>query len=240
MSYIPNISGWDGYPLRDVLRERFEVPVVLGDDANAAALAEQRFGAGRRHPHMIYLTISTGVGSGIIVNDRLLLGAGGLAAEAGCMVIDPNGPLCGCGNPGCLEALVSGPAIARTARERVRAGEATCLLEMAGGDPGRISALTVNQAAQRGDPLALDVLRQAGEYLGLGLVSLLHLFNPDIVVIGGSVSKAGDLLLGPAREVVRRRCLSEAYWRETPIVLAELGDDVGLLGALCLVLQAGP
>lgn len=248
----PNIPGWDDYPLRDIIQERFGLPILVGNDCNAAALAEHRFGVGQGKSNLIYVTVSTGVGGGIIINGELLLGAHGLAGEIGHIKVRPDGPLCGCGSRGCLEAQASGPSIAREARQRLRAGElhsepvesmhgepvesTSRILELAHGDLDAISARLVNEAAQQGDPLAVDVFRQAGTYLGLGLVTLLHLFDPDIVVIGGSVSKAGDLLFGPAREVVRQRCMTDRYWRDTPIVPAALGDDVGLLGALALVL----
>lgn len=153
------------------------------------------------------------------------------------MIIEPEGPLCSCGNRGCLEALASGPAIAREAKKRVRSGEASRILALVQGDVDEVTAKVVHQAAQQGDALAIDVLRRAGVYLGIGLVNLLHLLDPHVVVIGGSVSKAGDLLLEPARQVVRQRCLTEDYWRDTPIVPTALGDDVGLLGALCLALD---
>lgn len=233
----PNIPGWDNYPLRDIIKERLGIPAVIGDDANAAALAEQRYGVGHGKPNLVYLTISTGIGSGVIINNQLLLGAHGLAAEVGCMIIEPEGPLCSCGNRGCLEALASGPAIAREAKKRVRSGEASRILALVQGDVDEVTAKVVHQAAQQGDALAIDVLRRAGVYLGIGLVNLLHLLDPHVVVIGGSVSKAGDLLLEPARQVVRQRCLTEDYWRDTPIVPTALGDDVGLLGALCLALD---
>jgi len=234
----PNIPCWEDYPLRDVIQERLGVPTVVGNDANAAALAEQRFGAGQGKQDLIYITVSTGVGGGIIVNGELLLGAHGLAGEVGHIIVEPDGPPCGCGSRGCLEALASGPSIARQARRRILAGESSRALELAQGDPNAITAKILNQAAQEGDRLAVDVFRQAGAYLGIALVSLLHLFDPSIVVIGGGVSKAGDLLLQPACEVVRQRCMNDRYWRDTPIVPAALGDDVGLLGALALVLTS--
>lgn len=236
----PNIPCWRDYPLQDVIQQRMGAPTLLGNDANAAALAEQRFGAGRGQAHLVYVTVSTGVGGGVIVNGQLLLGAHGLAGEIGHIKVEPNGPPCGCGDRGCLESLASGPSIARRARQRIAAGESSRVLELVHGDAAAITAQVVNQAAQAGDALAIDVFRQAGVYLGLGLVTLLHLFDPGIVVVGGSVSKAGDLLFGPARKVVRQRSMSERFWRDTPIVTAALGDDVGLLGALALVLSRHP
>jgi glucokinase len=233
----PNIPCWDNYPLRDIIHRRLGVPALVGNDANLAALAEHRFGAGRGSANLIYITISTGVGGGIIVDDRLLLGEHGLAGEIGHIKVRPDGPLCGCGHPGCLEAQTSGPSIAREARRRIRAGEHSLALELAGGDLQAISAKTLNRAAQKGDTLAAQVFHQAGTYLGLGLVTLLHLFDPDTIVVGGGVSKAGDLLLAPAQELIRQQAMTERYWRDTSIVPAALGDDVGLLGALALVLS---
>ncbi len=232
----PNIPCWKDYPLRDAIQERLGVPTLLGNDANAAALAEQRFGAGRGEANLIYVTVSTGIGGGVIVDGRLLLGAHGLAGEIGHIKLEPNGPPCGCGDHGCLEALAAGPAIARQAQQRIAAGESSGILALVRGDAAAITAQVVNQAAQAGDALAADVFRRAGAYLGLGLVTLLHLFDPGIVVVGGSVSKAGELLLGPAQAVLRRRSMTERFWRDTPLVSAALGDDVGLLGALVLAL----
>ena len=232
----PNIPCWKDFPLRDLVRQRLGVPALVGNDANLAALAEQRFGAGQGKANLIYITVSTGIGGGVIVNNELLIGGHGLAGELGHIKLEPEGPLCGCGDRGCLEAFASGPSIARQARRRLRAGEESRIRELVGGDLDDVTAKIISQAAQEGDPLAVDVFRWAGSYLGLGLVSLLHIFDPDIIIIGGSVSKAGDLLFEPAREVVRRRCMNERFWRDTPIVTAALGDDVGLLGGLALVL----
>ena len=180
----PNIPGWKNYPLRAIIQERFDVPILVGNDANAAALAEQRFGAGQGEPNLIYITVSTGIGGGIIVNGELLLGAHGLAGEIGHIIVEPDGPRCGCGNYGCLETLASGPSIARQARQRICTAEPGRILELAQGDPNAISAKIVNEAAQEGEPLAVDVFRQAGTYLGIGLVTLLHLFAAISVTNG--------------------------------------------------------
>jgi len=232
----PNLPGWEQVPLRALLEEEFGLPVYLGNDANLAALAEQRFGAGKGTRHLIYITHSTGIGGGIIVDGRMLLGSKGLGAEVGHIVLDIDGPRCGCGGIGCLEAMAAGPAIARNAVQAIQAGRETLILELVDGDLSRITAKEVNKAAQQGDPLGIELIRQAGELLGIGLVSLIHLFNPEIIVIGGGVSKAGELLFKPVRETVRARCMAEDYWRNMPIVPAALGDDVGLMGAMALVL----
>jgi len=233
----PNLPGWDQVPLRAIIEEEFGLPTYLGNDANLAALAEQHFGAGKGTKDLIYITHSTGIGGGIIVDGRMLLGSKGLGAEVGHIILDRDGPHCGCSSMGCLEAMAAGPAIARNAVQAIEAGRETIIPDLVDGDLSRISAREVNEAAQQGDALGIELIRQAGELLGIGLVSLMHLFNPEIIVIGGGVSKAGDLLFEPAREMVRARCMAEDYWRDTPIVPAALGDDVGLMGAIALVLS---
>jgi glucokinase len=234
--FAPNLFGWHNVPLRQIIQDHFEVPTWLGNDANLAALAEHRFGAGRGTRHLIYITLSTGIGGGIISDSRLLLGAGGFAAEIGHHTIEADGPRCNCGNVGCLEALAAGPAIARMAREAITAGADSLLRQMTGGDLEQVSGRLVHEAALQGDSLAIDVLRRAGRYLGIGIINLLHLFNPEIIVIGGGVSKAGDFLFGPMWEVIRVRS-HPIYWEKLQIVPARLGDDVGLLGALALALS---
>ena len=233
----PNLPGWHHVPLKGIIEEEFRLPTYVGNDANLAALAEQRFGAGKGARHLIYITHSTGIGGGIIVDGRLLLGSKGLGAEVGHIVLDIDGPRCGCGNIGCLEAMAAGPAIARNAVQAIEAGRKTIIPDLVDGDLSRISAEQVSEAAQQGDSLAIELIRQAGELLGIGLVSLIHLFNPEIIIIGGGVSKAGDLLFEPVRATVRARCMDESYWRDTPIVPAALGDDVGLIGGITLVLS---
>jgi len=231
----PNLPGWKNVPLKALMEAEFGLPAVVGNDANLAALAEQRFGAGQGVSDLIYITVSTGIGGGIITDNRLLLGAQGFAAEVGHQTIEAHGPRCKCGNIGCLEALAAGPAIARCARELIRTGIGMAIADLVGGDLDKITAKVVNQAAQAGDPVAIELFRQAGFYIGVGIVNLLHLFNPSLIVIGGSVTKAGDLLFEPIRATVRERAMASYYWENTPIVPATLGDDVGLLGAVALV-----
>ncbi len=233
----PNLPGWHNVPLKAIIEEEFGLPTYVGNDANLAALAEQRFGAGKGTRDLIYITHSTGIGGGIIVDGRMLLGSKGLGAEVGHITLDIDGPRCGCGSIGCLEAMAAGPAIARNAVRAIEAGRETIIPDLVDGDLSRITAREVNEAAQQGDSLGIELIRQAGELLGIGLVSLMHLFNPEIIVIGGGVSKAGDLLFEPVRETVRARCMAEDYWRDTPIVPAALGDDVGLMGGIALVLS---
>jgi glucokinase len=235
--HSPNIPGWDNYPLVEELEKYFHVTVRLNDDANLAALAEHRLGAGKGCNHLVYLTISTGVGSGIIVDNKLLIGSAGIGAEAGHMLIQESSPLrCGCGNYGCLESLISGPSLAEQARLALSQSQDSLMWQLSEGDPKSITAKTVAEAARQGDALAIEIFDQAGKNLGIALTNLLYIFNPQMVVIGGSVSKAGELLLDPARQMVRKICMSY-YWINTPIVLAELGDDTSLWGAYYLALD---
>jgi glucokinase len=229
----PNLPGWINVPLRNLVSARFGKPTFLGNDANVAGLAEATYGAARGISDVVYLTISTGIGSGIIVNGRLLLGSRGLAGEAGHTIIDPNGPKCGCGNNGCVESFAAGPAITRDVIGRLKAGKTSKLTKLSGGDLSKVDARMINEAAQAGDKLAVNAFRRAGSYLGLGIVNLLHLFNPRMVVLGGSVTKAGPLLFDPMWEMIRARAMPP-YLEGLAIVPAALSDDVGLLGALAL------
>jgi glucokinase len=231
----PNLPGWSNVPLRDIIVQAVHVPTRLGNDANLAALAEYRFGAGKGHDDMIYLTLSTGIGGGVICGGRLLLGVRGLAAELGHMSVDMNGPRCNCGNIGCVEAIDAGPAIARTAVTRFQAGERSAIPDLVGGDLSLVSAETVGQAALVGDGLAQSVVRDAARAIGQTIVNLLHAFNPSIVICGGGLTKMGDLLMQPICETVAERVMNRDYLVD--IVLASLGDDVALLGALALATE---
>lgn len=226
----PNLPGWHNIPLRSIIAGKHKVNVFLINDASAAALGEHRFGAGKGANNLIFVTVSTGIGGGIIINGQLYVGASGGAGEIGHMTIDVNGPRCSCGNIGCLEMLASGTAIAREAIRRIRDGEKSSLVDLVGGRIDNITAEKVSLAAKAGDSLALAVIAKAAAYLGAGMVNLVNIFNPEIIVVGGGVAKMGDLLLEPARQVVRERAfrlLSQAV----RIVPAQLGDDAGVFGA---------
>lgn len=223
----PNIPEWVQFPLGENLSHRFGVPVFVENDANLAGLGEWKYGAGRGHHHVLYLTVSTGIGGGVIIEDRLLQGAHGLAAELGHVVIDPNGPLCSCGKPGHLEAFAAGPAIVRYVRERLASGVQSVLRADA-----ELSAREVAEAAQQGDALGLEAMARAGEYLGIGLANFLHVFNPSIVIFGGGVSQSGDCLFEPMKRSLREHVFRPKYLENLTITMAELKDDAGLMGAL--------
>ncbi len=231
----PNLPGWYEVPLRSLLEERLGLPVRLANDANAAALGEWAFGAGRNYRNIAYVTISTGIGGGIITDGRLLLGHRGLAGEVGHMTLWPEGPRCNCGNYGCWEALASGTAIAREGAEAVRSGRAPILSRLVEGVAERVDAKLVGEADAQGDEAAAEIIRRAAEYSGVGVANLLHLYSPEIVLIGGGVSRLGERLFGPIRRVARERVMPP--YRDVPILPAALRGDAGLLGAVALFLE---
>jgi glucokinase len=225
----PNIPGWTNLPLVQRLEERFCVKTLLGNDANLAALGEWSFGAGRGHHHLIYMTVSTGIGTGIIVDDRLLLGENGLAAELGHTTAMPDGPVCGCGQRGHLEALASGTGIARWVEQELAAGAVSILPANQ-----KLSAKEVSLAAQQGDGVAIAALARAGTFIGYALADILHTFNPSIIILGGGVTRSGEFLLSPLRAGLKERIISPQYLEGLTITTAALGDEAGLLGALAL------
>jgi len=232
----PNLPGWQGVPLRDIIKEEYKVDAFLINDASAAALAEYHFGAGKGVKNLIYLTVSTGIGGGIIIDGQLYTGPSGSAGEIGHTTIDINGPKCSCGNTGCLEVLASGTAMAREAIRRLKQGEASSLTELVAGKLENITAEKVSLAAERGDRLAQEVISQAAISLGVGMANLVNIFNPQMIIVGGGVAKMGDRLLNPAREVVRERAF-QLPAQAVRIVQAKLGDNAGLLGAALFALQ---
>jgi len=228
----PNIPAWHNLPLGRLLQERFNVPVMMGNDANLAALGEWNFGAGKGHHHLVYITVSTGIGGGIIVDDHLLLGSRGLAAEFGHITVQSDGPLCGCGQRGHLEALASGPAIARWVEEELAHGVESSL--------SRQEVVTTQQiadAASKNDRLAINALARAGKYIGTAIADILHLFNPTIVIIGGGVSLSGELLMAHVRSSMYKHVMNSHYLDNLTLTTAALGDNTGLLGALALARQ---
>lgn len=232
----PNLPGWSDIPLRDIVAKRFGVSTYLLNDASAAALGEHRLGAGRGVNNLVYLTVSTGIGAGIIINGELYLGTSGSAGEIGHMVIDVNGPECSCGNFGCLEVLASGTAIAAEAIRRLRDGESSTLTDMAAAKIENITAREVGLAAQSGDRLASEVILRAAAYLGVGMVNVANIFNPEVIIIGGGVAKMGDILLNPVKKLVSERAFKLAS-QAVRIVPARLGDDAGVVGAAVFAME---
>ena len=232
----PRLPGWQDVPLRGIIEEKYHVTTYLINDANAAALGEHRYGAGRGAGNLIYITVSTGIGAGIIINGQLYSGASGGAGEIGHTTISINGPRCNCGNTGCLEVLASGTAIAEEAIRRIHQGERTSLKDIADNKMANITAEMVSAAAMEGDSLAGDIIRQAIVYLGIGIVNLVNLFNPEVIIIGGGLSKIGDPLFDLVRRAVRERAF-KLSGRAVQIVSAELGDYSAVLGAAILAFQ---
>jgi glucokinase len=231
----PNLPGWDAVPVRERFEEAFPgLPVVLENDANATALAEWRWGAGRGTQNMVFVTMGTGIGGGLILDGKLYHGANDLAGEVGHQTILVNGPVCGCGKRGCLEALASGPAIARLARESLQFGRGKGLVTHAEGKPANITARHVIERAQSGDDFCRKVLAEAGTYMGVGLSNVIQILNPERIVLGTIAVHAGDLILEPIRATV-----AEYTWERSrsvcEIVPAELGDRAQDLAALALV-----
>ena len=230
----PNLPDWDAIPLADIVESEFKIRPVIENDANAGALAEWRFGAGRGYNHVVFMTMSTGIGAGIVVDGRILHGASDCAGEVGHQVLIPNGPVCGCGNRGCLEAICSGPAIAQRAQEKVRKNPHTKILDLVDDNIEAIRSEEVLEAAKSADPLALDLIHEISFYMGWGIANLVNIINPDIVLIGTIAVAAGDLLLDP----IRRTVLEMSMQRSGEIVKimpAQLGQQIGDLAAISLV-----
>ncbi len=228
----PNIPGWKDFPLGDKLREIFPIPILIGNDANLAAVGEWKFGSGVGHSDLIYLTVSTGIGGGIISNNILLEGTNGLAAELGHITVQPEGAICPCGKKGHLEAVSSGLAIVNYVRQMVLAGKESVL-----NIEKKFSAYDVALAANKGDELAANAYNIAGFYLGQALASLIHIFNPSIIILGGGVANSGSLIFDPIMKKIRSDIMDPIYLQNLEIVPAKLGDEAGLVGALVVARQ---
>ncbi len=232
----PNLPHWCDVPLRDIVADKLGIVTYLINDADAAAIGEHRFGAGKGVKNLVYVTVSTGIGGGIIINGELYSGINGCAGELGHMTIAAHRRRCHCGNFGCLEAMASGWAIASEAVRRLRRGETSSILDLVDGKLESITAETVALAAKRGDRLACDIVAEAANYLGIGLANLVNIFNPELIVIGGGLSKMGDMLLEPARKVVRERAFGLPA-RTVRIVRARLGSNAGIIGVAAYVFE---
>lgn len=229
-----NLPAWSHFPLRDTLAGRLGVPVVLDNDTNLCAVGEHRYGAGRGVRNMCYVTFSTGYGIGIIINKQLYVGHTGTAGELGHVVIDIGGPLCTCGKRGCIMAYACGIGISRMAYEQINAGADTLLRQMAPPGGQRISGEQVAQAAQQGDAAAREILRTAGYYGGVGLSMIVELLNPELIVMGGGLTRIGELLWEPMLGAMREHTQPE-LWDSVKVVPWELGDDLGIIGGAAKV-----
>jgi glucokinase len=232
MLATPNIADWNDVDLDSQLKSLIDLPVVIENDANAAAWGEAKFGAGRKQNHMMMLTVGTGIGGGIVVDGQLYRGAFGIAAEFGHMRVVPEGHICGCGARGCFEQYASGNALLRHAREAINASPEVARNLLSRGD-GTVAGLTgqiITQAAQEADPIALAAFNTTGQWLGAGIASLAVLLDPACVVIGGGVIDAGEILLAPTRESLERTMPFAGKHPYPELIAAELGNDAGLVG----------
>ena len=232
--WAPNLSYKDLH-LRALLQDRVGLPVAVDNDANVAALAEALHGAGRGIAYQATVTVGTGIGAGFVLEGRLYRGAHGLGGEPGHMILIPDGPLCACGNHGCWEAVASGRAIGRLARERIEGGAGADLLAAVGGDLEAITGEQVGEAAVAGSPFAQDVVASIGRLLGIGLANLVNLLDLETLVIGGGAAAGtGELLLEPARNAMAAHIVGAARRKQVPVVPASLGNDAGVVGAAAM------
>ena len=229
-----NLPGWKDVPIVELFAKEFEVPIKLENDANAAAYGEYLFGSGKGIDNFIYMTVSTGIGGGAIINGNLYSGANSNASEIGHSIIDFNGPKCNCGNYGCFEAFASGTALARFAKESIDNGRISMISELS--DHGKIKAEHVFAAAKAGDELALELIDKEAFYLGIGIVNMLAFYNPERIAVGGGVSSEWDMLSDKVLKVVEERALKPNA-KVCTIVKAKLGKNVGLLGAAGIVIS---
>lgn len=227
--YSPNLPGWNDVPLQSLLEDALALPVVLENDANAVTYGEMSVGAGKGFDSLICITLGTGVGGGLILDGKIWRGAFGMAGEVGHMVVEPEGVQCSCGNRGCLEAYASATGIVRMAREAVNRGDAFWEID-------NLTTETLEGAAREGDKAAIRLFLDAGRYLGIGITSLLHILNPEAVIIGGGVAKAWDLFSPSMTGEIKKRCFREIVAR-TKVIPASLGDNAGILGAARLAFE---
>ncbi|MER0245977.1 ROK family glucokinase [Streptomyces sp. HSW2009] len=236
--FAPNIN-WRHEALKDKVEQRVGLPVVVENDANAAAWGEYRFGAGQGHDDVICITLGTGLGGGVIIGNKLRRGRFGVAGEFGHIRVVPDGLLCGCGSQGCWEQYASGRALVRYARQRAAAApeNATVLLGLGDGTPAGIEGKHVSQAARSGDPVAIDSFRELARWAGSGLADLASLFDPSAFIVGGGVSDEGDLVLDPIRKSFRRWLVGGQWRPHAQVLAAQLGGKAGLVGAADLARQ---
>jgi glucokinase len=230
--FSPHLD-WRREPLRARVAERIRLPVVVDNDANTMALAECRFGAGRGHRFVLCVTLGTGIGGALVLDNRVYRGANGMAGEFGHMQVVPEGHWCECGNRGCWEQYASGNALIRDARELVRSSSpmAHRLRDLVDGDADALEGPQITEAAREGDPLSIELLADVGRWLGVGLAGMAAAFDPGCIIIGGGLSEAGDLLLEPTRQAFSRSLTGRGHRTEPVVTQAELGPNAGFIGA---------
>ena len=229
----PNIPGWVEVPIAKMIEDEFHIPTRVDNDVRCAALGELKYGAGKGCENLLCITVGTGIGSGLIVNGKLVRGASNAAGEIGHIKLQiHDGPICGCGDTGCMEAFASGPAIVAMAEEYILGGKSTKYREMANG--GDITPFIVAEAAKAGDPVAKRIFARIGEYIGIGMASVVNLLNPEKIIIGGGVADAGDILLEPLKETLKKRAMKIAG-ETVEVVPAQLGNTAGVIGASLLI-----
>ncbi len=233
----PNLPSWEGISLRKILNQKLNLPICVENDANAAALGEFFFGSGRRIHNFIYITVSTGIGSGIVANGYLLRGEKGTAGEVGHMTMVRDGRKCPCGKKGCLEAYSSGTAVAVYVKQALKRGARSRFFKNA--DPNQITGQRVAEAAKKGDSLAIEARTQAAEYLGIALANLINLLNPKRIILGGGVMEQTHHFWSPMMAAVKREAWPMAL-KPCEIICSKLGKYVGDLGAMALVLETRP
>ncbi len=232
--FFPNLPGWKNTPLKKILEKRLRLPVFLDNDANAMALGESKFGAGRGSKNVIALTLGTGVGGGLVLDGKLFHGATFSAAEIGHMVVDPNGPRCACGNHGCIEAFVGNGYFVREVRNRLKGRQS--MLKRWIKEGKELTPKLVQEAARQGDAFSREQWKRTGDRLGTFLAGLANLLNPERIVIGGGIALGGELVLGPVRVAFKKKAFPIAS-RFVKVMPAVLGNDAGLVGAAALVLS---
>ncbi|UOE94957.1 ROK family transcriptional regulator [Alkalihalobacillus sp. LMS39] len=232
--YAPNLQ-LKNIPIKQTLEAEFSLPVTVENDAKALALGEKWFGYGADIENMVCINVGIGIGSGIILQNKLFHGKDGIAGEIGHTVIDENGPMCTCGNKGCLQTFSAGEAIRTRALEGINKGKATAIVEIVQGNLDKVDGEVVFKAAKAGDAFAKEVLTESGKYLGMSIANLINVLNPELVVLSGGVSRAGDFLLQPIRSIVEKRVLTPSA-KDTTICLSKLGQQGTVIGAVTLVL----
>lgn len=237
--FSPNFT-WRGVPIAAELSERFGLPVTVDNDATAAAWAESRLGASAGFEDSLFVGVGTGIGGGIVAGGRLIRGAHGFAGEVGHVIVEPDGPACGCGNHGCWEQVASGQTLEREGAEAVAADPASSFAIRAGRRTSSITGEFVAAAARDGDPVGQRIIRDIGRRLGEGIAGLVNVLDPAIVVVGGGVARIGDVVLDPLREAYRAAVEGRRARPDVPIVPAALGNDAGAIGAAMIAREASP